>query len=133
VVIAFEEGDADQPIIIGSVYNGHQLPPYLCDGLDRKHSNDRKVSGIKTCTTPGGNGFNELRFDDTKGKEQVFLRSQGAFDVRVNGANRTTVGGDQHLSVAGGIREAVGGDKSSKVTGNLWTTGKNGYLGVEGD
>src|SRR5262249_43942376 len=93
VVVAFEEGDPDKPIIIGSVYNAEQMPPYLGDGLDPRHKNDNKVSGIKTNTTPGGKGYNELRFDDTKGKEQVFIHAQRNMDVRVNGSSMTTVGG----------------------------------------
>ena len=63
VIVAFEEGDPDQPIIVGSVYNPDQMPPYLGDGPDPKHKNDNKVSGIKSNTTPGGAGIqrNSLR------------------------------------------------------------------------
>src|SRR5439155_5175048 len=78
VVVDFLEGDPDQPIITGSVYNADQMPPYLGDGPDGKHRHDPKLSGIKTCSTSGGNGFNEIRFDDTKGKEQLFLRAENA-------------------------------------------------------
>jgi type VI secretion system secreted protein VgrG len=133
VIVAFEEGDPDQPIIIGSVYNDYQLPPYLFDGLDAKHKNDNKVSGIKTCTTPGGNGFNELRFDDTKGKEQVFLRSQGALDMHVNGDHRTSVGGEEHLTIASNMREQIGGERTCKVGGEIRTeVDGDGFLGVVG-
>jgi type VI secretion system secreted protein VgrG len=71
VVVAFLEGNPDQPILVGTVYNALQMPPYLGDGLDRKHPNDNKISGIKTNTTLGGEVYNELRFDDTKDKQQV--------------------------------------------------------------
>src|SRR5262249_52738901 len=93
VVVAFEEGDPDKPIILGSVYNAEQMPPYLGGGPDPRHRNDNKVSGIKTNTTPGGQGYNELRFDDTKGKEQLFLHAQRNLDVHVGGSSMTTVGG----------------------------------------
>src|SRR5262249_18837660 len=59
VVVAFLEGDPEQPLITGSVYNAEQMPPYLGDGPDAKHKNDNKVSGFKTNTTLGGQGFNE--------------------------------------------------------------------------
>src|SRR5262249_13028297 len=65
VVVAFLEGDPDQPLIVGSVYNEAQRPPYLgsgkAPGNDPDHPNNPRLSGIKTCSTPGGKGFNELR------------------------------------------------------------------------
>jgi type VI secretion system secreted protein VgrG len=115
VVVAFEEGDPDKPIILGSVYNAEQMPPYLGDGSDAKHRNDNKVSGVKTCTTPEGDGFNEIRFDDTRGREQVFIRSQNALDVRALGSQRTSVGGDCHLTVSGHASEKVGHNKFIRV------------------
>ena len=99
VIVAFLEGDPDQPIIIGSVYNGVQMPPYLGDGPDPKHKHDPNVSGIKSCSTKGGNGYNELRFDDTKGKEQIFVHAEKDLDVRVKNSVRETVGGNIDLTV----------------------------------
>jgi type VI secretion system secreted protein VgrG len=101
VVVDFLEGDPDQPIIVGSVYNHEQMPPYLGEGLDPKHTNDNKVSGIKTNTTKGGKGFNELRFDDTKGKEQVFVHGERNLDVRVKNESMEHVGLHRHLIVGG--------------------------------
>lgn len=121
VVVAFEEGDPDRPIIIGSVYNADQMPPYLGKGPDGAHPNDNKVSGIKSNTTPGGQGFNELRFDDTQGREQVFIHAQKDLDERVLNDTRERVLGDRHMvlgdaaeggaAVAGNQREAIAGEK----------------------
>jgi type VI secretion system secreted protein VgrG len=111
VVVSFVEGDPDQPIIVGSVYNADQMPPYLGDGPDPKHKNDNKVSGIKTNSTPGGDGFNEIRFDDTKDKEQIFIHAQRNMDSRIRGSMMTTVGGSSHLT--------VGGEKEGKKTGDI--------------
>src|SRR5262249_21098798 len=133
VVVSFLEGDPDQPLIVGSVYNAEQMPPYLGNGLDPKHPDDMQLSGIKTCSTPGGHGFNELRFDDTKGKEQVFLRSQGALDVRALGSQRTSVGGSCHLSVGGEAREKVGGSKQVEVGDLLQLLSENYRQRVKGD
>ena len=101
MIVDFLEGDPDQPIIVGSVYNADQMPPYLGDGLDPKHKNDNKVSGIKSNTTTGGDGFNELRFDDTKGKEQVFLHAERNMDARVKNESMESVGSNRHLTVGG--------------------------------
>ena len=48
VIVDFQEGDPDQPIIIGVVYNADQMPPYLGKGLDPKHTEDNRVCGVKS-------------------------------------------------------------------------------------
>lgn len=101
VVVDFLEGDPDQPIIVGCVYNAEQMPPYLGAGPDGKHKNDNKVSGIKTNTTLGGRGYNELRFDDTQGKEQIFVHAERNVDVRVKNESMEQVGSNRHLIVGG--------------------------------
>jgi type VI secretion system secreted protein VgrG len=125
VIVDFLEGDPDQPVIVGSVYNAEQMPPYLGNGPDPKHKADNQVSGIKTCTTPGGQGYNELRFDDTRGKEQVFLHAQRNLDVRVGADQMETVGGSVHLIIGGqkdgqpcgDLRETIAKDKHVRVGG----------------
>jgi len=101
VIVDFLEGDVDQPIIVGSVYNADQMPPYLGEGPDAKHRNDNKLSGWKTNTTKGGQGFNELRFDDTKDKEQVFVHAERNLDVRVKSSSMESVGSSKHVTVGG--------------------------------
>jgi type VI secretion system secreted protein VgrG len=101
VVVAFEEGDPDQPIIVGVVYNADQMPPYLGEGPDPKHRNDNRLTGVKSNTTLGGKGFNEWRFDDTKGKEQVFLHAERNLDTRVKSASMESVGSSKHVTVGG--------------------------------
>ncbi|HYE65342.1 MAG TPA: type VI secretion system tip protein TssI/VgrG, partial [Pyrinomonadaceae bacterium] len=110
VIVDFLEGDPDQPIIVGSVYNVDQMPPYLGKGPDAKHPNDNKVSGIKTNTTPGGQGFNELRFDDTKGKEQIFIHAERNIDTRIKNDAMERVVGNRHL--------IVGAEKDGKKSGD---------------
>lgn len=110
VIVDFLEGDPDQPIIVGSVYNADQMPPYLGDGPDSKHKNDNKLTGVKSNTTMGGEGYNEWRFDDAKGKEQIFLHAERNMDTRVKGDSMESVGGSKHLT--------VGGEKDGKTWGN---------------
>lgn len=130
VVVSFLEGDPNRPLVVGSVYNAEQRPPYLGDGLDSKHKNDNKVTGFKTNSTQGGEGYNELRFDDNAGKEEVFLHAQRNLEQRVLndslervlGARHLIVGkekkGDQHELVEGNKHEWVKGNRVAKVEGD---------------
>ncbi len=70
VIVNFEEGNPNRPFITGRVYNGNNMPPY---DLPANHSQ----SGIKTCTwDSGGAHFNELRFEDKQGSEEIFLHAE---------------------------------------------------------
>ncbi len=123
VIVDFLEGDPDQPIVVGVVYNADQMPPYLGQGPDPKHKNDNKVSGYKSNDTKGGQGFNEWRFDDTKEKEQIFVHAEKDVDVRVKNDRRENVLHDRHLTVGqekdgkkeGDFRELVVRDHHTKV------------------
>lgn len=68
VVVAFEHGDPDRPIVIGSVYNAEQMPPY-------ELASNHTQSGIKTKTVQG-NGNNELRIEDKVGAEEIYIHAQ---------------------------------------------------------
>jgi len=123
VIVDFLEGDPDQPIVVGTVYNADQMPPYLGQGPDPKHKNDNKLSGFKSNTTMGGQGFNEWRFDDTKDKQQVFFHAEKDADVRVKNDRRENVLHDRHLTVGqerdgkkeGDFKELVVRDHHTKV------------------
>jgi type VI secretion system secreted protein VgrG len=71
VIVAFEEGDPDQPIIVGSVYNADQMPPY---GLPA----NKTQSGLRSRSSlrGGSDDFNELRFEDKKGSEEIYFHAQ---------------------------------------------------------
>jgi type VI secretion system secreted protein VgrG len=69
VIVDFLEGDPDNPIIIGSVFNADHMP---ADELPKT----KMVSGLKSNSTPGGGGYNGLIFNDTKKKEMVTFHAQ---------------------------------------------------------
>jgi type VI secretion system secreted protein VgrG len=110
VVVDFLEGDPDRPLIVGSVYNADQMPPYQGDGPDTKHPSDNKVCGVKSNSTKGGDGYNEWRFDDSKGAEQIFVHAERDMDERVNNDSREIVLNNRHL--------IVGNDKDGDKVGN---------------
>ncbi len=111
VVVSFLEGDPDRPLITGSVYNAVQMPPYaLPDEMTK--------STVKSYSSKGGGGFNEIRFEDKKGSEQVFIHGERNLDVRVKSDRFETLGGESHLIVQKDQLEAVKQDKHLHVTGD---------------
>ncbi len=91
VIVDFLEGDPDKPLITGRVYNGAAMPPYPLPA-------EKTKSSIKTYSTKGGGGFNELRFEDKKGAEQIFIHAEKDEDVRVKNELREFVGASSNLS-----------------------------------
>jgi len=119
VIVEFLEGDPDQPIVTGRVYNGGNQSPYALPG-------DKTKSTLKTLSSPGGNGFNELRFEDASGSEEVFLHAQKDWNIVV-GNDRThtvgndeseTVGHDATLEVKNDRTRTVGANESVSIGGN---------------
>ena len=92
VIVVFLEGDPDRPIIIGSVYNADTMPPYELPA-------NKTRSGIKTDSSMGSGGFNEIRFEDKKGSEQIFIHGQMDSDTRIENDCREWIGEDRHLIV----------------------------------
>ncbi|HKP85577.1 MAG TPA: type VI secretion system tip protein VgrG [Blastocatellia bacterium] len=111
VIVDFLEGDPDQPIITGRVYNGNAMPPYELPA-------EKTKSTIKSDSSKGGGGFNEIRFEDKKGAEQVFMHAQKDFDLRVREDAREFIGNDRHLIVKGDQKELVEADKHLQVRGD---------------
>ena len=112
VVVEFLEGDPDQPLITASVYNNSQMPPY-------KLPDNAHLSTLKSNSTKGGGGFNEFRFNDKKGKEQVFIHAEKNQDVRVKNDTYEWVGNERHLIVVKDLLEEVDGNRHGTVKGNL--------------
>jgi type VI secretion system secreted protein VgrG len=112
VVVEFIEGDPDRPIITGRVYNGTVKPPYsLPENATR--------TIIKTNSSKGGGGFNELRFEDKKGKEQVFIHAERNRDLRVKKDNLEFIGGEEHIIVKKDRFDKVDGDIHLKLGGDM--------------
>ncbi len=117
VMIQYEEGDPDRPVVVGSVYNGtNKVPTNLPDKKTR--------SGILTRSSKGGNGYNMLLFDDTAGDEHIKMRAQKALMFKalgdetrdINGSQTETIGVDETINV--GSPTTGGGN----FTLNAWET-----------
>jgi type VI secretion system secreted protein VgrG len=111
VLVEFLEGDPDQPIVTGRVYNAEQGPPYDLPA-------DQTKSGIKSSSSKGGGGFNELRFDDKKGAEQVFIHGQRDLDLVIKRDAREHIGNELHVIVDKSRLEHVKAESHLKVDGN---------------
>lgn len=88
VIVAFEEGDPDQPVIVGSVYNSDQMPPHELPA-------NKTQSGIKSRSTPGAgpNNLNEIRFEDKIGNEHIFIHGEKDVHFRCKAAYLADIGG----------------------------------------
>jgi type VI secretion system secreted protein VgrG len=113
VIVDFLEGDPDRPIITGRVYNADQMPPY---GLPANMTQ----SGIKSRSTKGGSGdnFNEIRFEDKKGTEQLYVHAEKNQDNIVENNETTSVGNDRTESVGHDESITIGNDRTESVGNN---------------
>jgi type VI secretion system secreted protein VgrG len=113
VVVQFLNGDPDNPVITGSLYNGVNSPPYALP--------DHKTrSGILTRSSLSGSASNanELRFEDKKGSEQVYLHAEKDMDQSIENDRRISVGGKDSLIVTGKQLEQIGGDYHREIKSN---------------
>ena len=108
VVVDFLEGDPDRPIITGRVYHGANNPPYPLP-------DEKTKSTIKTNSSPGGGGFNELRFEDKKGKEEIYLQGEKDWNILIKNNKGQTIGVDDQLSVGNNQRITVGVNKAETI------------------
>ncbi len=113
VVVDFAEGDPDQPIIVGSVYNADMMPPY-------KLPDNKTQSGILTRSTQNGNPdtCNELCFEDKKGAELVYLRAEKDLRISVENDETHWVGHDRSDEVDRDETVDIGRDRTETVGKN---------------
>jgi type VI secretion system secreted protein VgrG len=111
VIVEFLEGDPDRPIVTGRVYNFDQMPPY-------ELPLNGTQSGIKSQSSRGGStqNFNEIRFEDKIGGEELFIHAEKQ--------QTTKVKGDQSITVDLSRTVTVGGDQTTTVTGDETQTFK---------
>ncbi|EJG1472908.1 type VI secretion system tip protein TssI/VgrG [Vibrio parahaemolyticus] len=119
VIVEFVNGDPDQPIVTGALYNGSQLPPY---SLPEKSSQ----SGFKSRSVQKGNAnFNELRFEDKPGEEHIYLHAEKLFQMLVEDCVDIVVENNKVEKVTNDVTQDVGKNAMLKVGENYTSdTGK---------
>ena len=127
VIVSFIEGDPDRPVVTGRLYNADNMPPY-------ELPNYKNISTIKSRSTPQDSGYNELRFDDTAGGEQIYLHAQGSRDTLVNGSWREMVGGEKHEWIKASLVKKTEDHYAHKI-GQNYCVDVNGFqqLRVQGN
>jgi type VI secretion system secreted protein VgrG len=126
VIVEFLEGDPDCPIITGRVYNGEAMPPYELPGK-------ATISTVKSNSSKGGAGFNEFRFEDKKGEEQIFMHGEKNLDINIKNDAFELIGNDRHLIIKKDQIEHVENNRSEIVDADhMEKIGKDRHLKVVG-
>ena len=124
VVVDFIEGNPDNPMITGRVYNAASMPPWDLPGK-------KVVSGLRSNSTKGGGGFNELSFDDTKGNELMNLHAQYNMTSSVGHDQTNTVGHDQTTTVTHDQTNTVQtGKQTDTVKQEIIVTSQSAHIHV---
>jgi type VI secretion system secreted protein VgrG len=112
VIVDFMEGDPDQPIVVGSVYNADMMPPYDLP-------ENKTQSGVKSRSTLGGTpkNFNEIRFEDKKGKEEFYQHAERNLTTVVEVDEGRTVGGNRGTGIGGNDSRKVGKNDTHEIKG----------------
>ncbi|MDX2503284.1 MAG: type VI secretion system tip protein TssI/VgrG [Gammaproteobacteria bacterium] len=108
VFVEFEHGNPDRPIVSGRCYNGDSLPPY-------RLPEHKTRSTVKTNSTPGGEGYNEIRYEDKKSQEQIYFHSEKDLDIRCKNDRREHIGNTRSLIVEQQNYEHIKKDNHQKI------------------
>jgi type VI secretion system secreted protein VgrG len=113
VIVSFLEGDPDQPIITGRVYNGDSMPPYTLPA-------NATQSGIKSRSSKGGSdaNFNEIRMEDLKGSELLTIHAEKDQSISVENDESHTVGHDRAKTIDHDETSHIKHDRTETVDNN---------------
>ncbi|MBN1208027.1 MAG: type VI secretion system tip protein VgrG [Myxococcaceae bacterium] len=110
VVVRFLEGDPDRPLVVGSVYNGENPTPLPLP-------DEKTKSTLRSNSSLGGDGYNELQYEDATGSELIHLHGQKDWQIEVENDKTQSVGANETLSVGGNRTQSV--DQNQLLTVQL--------------
>jgi type VI secretion system secreted protein VgrG len=123
VLVAFESGDPDRPIIVGSLYNAEQMPPYALPA-------NQTQTGIKSRSSKGGgtDNYNELRFEDKKGSEEIHVQAEKDLTTVVKNDETREIRNDRTTTIAANDTKTIkkGNESTTIEQGDQSTKLKNG-------
>jgi len=126
VIVDFLEGDPDRPVITGRLYNADQTVPYTLPDEQTK-------STIKSMSSKGGGGFNEIRLEDKKDSEQIFIYGQKDEEIRILNDVKEWVGRDTSLIVTRDRMDKISRDAHSETArDHIEKVGRDHHLAIEG-
>ena len=115
VLTVSEEGSVDLPVVVARIFDGEHPPTYaLPEAMTRVT--------YRTATTPGGGSFNELRYEDISGSQEMFMNASKNMQVTVNDAKTEAVHNDVTQSIGVNSSSDVGNSASENVVGNQSVT-----------
>ena len=132
VLVTFLEGDPDQPLVTGCLYHKEHQVPY-----DLPANKTRTV--FKTLSSPGGGGYNELRIEDRKGQEQIYIHAQRDWDENIEHDQKIRVGHERHDIVEANSysefkaeeHRTTHGDRKAEIRANdHLTVGNNQHINI---
>ncbi|TWC41585.1 type VI secretion system secreted protein VgrG [Pseudomonas sp. SJZ079] len=132
VLVTFLEGDPDQPLVTGCLYHAEHVVPY-----DLPANKTRTL--FKTLSSPGGDGYNELRIEDRKGAEQIYLHAQRDWDENIEHDQKIRIGHERHDTVEANSYSEFKGeehrtthlDRKSEIKANdHLTVGSNQHIKI---
>jgi len=124
VMIEFIDGDPDRPVVTGMLYNAHNRPPLALPAKKTR-------SVIRSDSTPGGGGYNEISFEDRRGGEVLSLRAQRDLRERVGRDHDRRVGRDASIEIEGQKIEKIAGDSHRNIGESEYVIIERGHYSLD--
>lgn len=125
VLVAYMDGDPDEPIVVGRVHNALQVSPLTLPNPDKT------VSVWRSRSLAGGDAFHEIKLDDAAGQERFEVHAERYYKREVDGSADLLVAGDVHERVGGSREAAVSGQVSLSSSSSLVRTGGIDVMGTK--
>lgn len=110
VLVDFDDGDPDRPVVLGRLMNGLYKPPYALPGK-------KTITTLGSYVSPGGEGYNEIRLDDAKDAEVIHFHAEKALNVDVDGDRKEHVTGSARTEVKLSVERTVDGAETFEIVG----------------